>query len=126
MIGIDSPTDLMQLLRIDLEMNVWVVPCCGFNTNIKNGSSTDVEIKALGISGPCDFHKGTWRALMSVSNMNLNIQTFMSVGYHIFEYIYRDKPQYKDVYRDNHKYKEKLKVTYSFNLLIMTNSFEYF
>jgi len=40
----------------------------------------------------------------------------MSVGYHIFEYIYRDKPQYKDVYRDNHKYKEKLKVTYSFNL----------
>ena len=39
----------------------------------------------------------------------------MSVGYHIFEYIYRDKPKYKDVYRDNHKYKEKLKVTYSFN-----------
>ena len=25
---------------------------------------------------------------MSVSNLNLNIQTFMSVGYHIFEYIY--------------------------------------
>ena len=55
MIGIDSPTDLMLLLQIDLEMNVWVVPFCGFGirtTNIKNGSSTDVEINALGISGP--------------------------------------------------------------------------
>ena len=41
----------------------------------------------------------------------------MSVGYHILEYIYRDKPSYKDVYRDKHKYKGKLKVTYSFNLL---------
>ena len=40
----------------------------------------------------------------------------MSVGYHIFEQVYRDKPKYKDVYRDKHKYKEKLKVTYSFNL----------
>ena len=43
----------------------------------------------------------------------------MSVGYHIFKYIYRDKPKYKDVYRDNHKYKEKLKVTYSFNLVTL-------
>jgi len=41
----------------------------------------------------------------------------MSVGYHIFKYIYRDKPSYKDVYRDKHEYKGKLKVTYSFNLL---------
>ena len=41
----------------------------------------------------------------------------MSVGYHIFEKVYRDKPKYKDVYRDKHKYKEKLKVTYSFNLV---------
>ena len=39
----------------------------------------------------------------------------MSVGYHIFKYIYRDKPSYKDVYRDKHEYKGKLKVTYSFN-----------
>ena len=53
--------------------------------------------------------------LWSVSNLNLNIQTYMSVGYHIFEKVYRDKPKYKDVYRDKHKYKEKLKVTYSFN-----------
>jgi len=53
---------------------------------------------------------------MSVSNLNLNIQTFMSVGYHIFKYIYRDKPSYKDVYRDKHEYEGKLKVTYSFNL----------
>ena len=91
MIGIDSPTDLMQLLRIDLEMNVWVVPFCGFGTrttNIKNGSSTDVEIKALGISGSSDYHRGTWRAWMPVSNLNLNIQTFMSVGNHIFKYTY--------------------------------------
>jgi len=55
---------------------------------------------------------------MSVSNLNLNIQTFMSVGYHIFKYIYRDKPSYKDVYRDKHEYKGKLKVTYSFNLFL--------
>ena len=39
----------------------------------------------------------------------------MSVGYHIFKYVYRDKPKYKDVYRDKPKYKEKLRVTYSFN-----------
>ena len=55
LIGIDSPTDFMLLLRIDLEMNIWVVPFCGFGirtTNIKNGSSTDVEIKAHGESGP--------------------------------------------------------------------------
>ena len=58
---------------------------------------------------------------MSVSNLNLNIQTFMSVGYHIFEKVYRDKPKYKDVYRDKHKYKEKLKVTYSFNLLVLSD-----
>ena len=92
MIGIDSPTDLMLLLRIDLEMNVWVVPFCGFGihtTNIKRGSLTNVEIKALGISGPSDFHRGTWRTSMLVSSLNLNIQTFMSVGYHIFEKVYR-------------------------------------
>ena len=105
-------------------MNVWVVPFCGFGirtTNIKNGSSTNVEIKALalGISGPSNYHRGTWGAWMSVSNLNLNIQTFMSVGYHIFEKVYRDKPKYKDEYRDTHKYKEKLKVTYSFNLAVM-------
>ena len=65
--GIDSPTDLMLLLQIDLEMNVWVVPFCGFGirtSNIKNGSSTDDEMKALGISGPSGYHRGTWRAWM--------------------------------------------------------------
>ena len=92
----------MRLLRIDLEMNVWVVPFCGFGirtTNIKNGSSTDVEIKALGISD----HRTI-----------INIQTFMSVGY---------LPKYKDGYRDKPKYKEKLRVTYSFNLLMCEGVF---
>ena len=31
--------------------------------------------------------------------------------------MYIDKPKYKDVYRDKRKYKEKLRVTYSFNLV---------